>query len=554
MRWIKNRNLFLKEDAKIRDLVLPRQAKEVTTKWGEEYLDFEEVIPTKKIKQGSWVLSEEDKNEVLSEFFGVRMKNVYETFKNLPDKFKEILKKSIDVNLVSNSKFTKTLENFNIDSPSVDEIYLLYENVFRKLTVSETNATEKLVRDSSGKPIMGEDGRPMKEAKEAGDPVFSNNLVNINAFITEFNRCYPDSNVNAYTFSSGDVYRIRNTAGEDMSGGEYTIDFEIFKNDLILQIEHKPSDILNISISKFFASCQHLYTGGYRDNVIGNVFDPNSIPAFLKFDVPIYWKGDKISNHLPISRTFIRSIEGLGDSDSVIFFDSTYPDRLYSVAQKMITKYSGNERTDRDIGSYLFTPDIPEGKSVSNPYMDTLNIKVGKYIGKNTKRLILSPSSNWSNCVISDDAIIKELIIETIDIPKNLPSVKLDLDWVIFKGLKINNVDNFNFTTKIYKFDKCILNSDILIQILEKNPGVDTLSFISSNLNDIDFSKFEKLESLELVYSLKSTDKLESIIDSLPNLKKLKISGDLLSNSSNKSYINKIKKSGIKIETVGLVI
>jgi hypothetical protein len=57
MRWIKSRKSFLNrriDEAKIRDLVLPRQAKEIAAKWGEKYLDYEETTPTTKINQGKW--------------------------------------------------------------------------------------------------------------------------------------------------------------------------------------------------------------------------------------------------------------------------------------------------------------------------------------------------------------------------------------------------------------------------------------------------------------------------------------------------------------------
>ena len=59
------------------------------------------------------------------------------------------------------------------------------------------------------------------------------------------------------------------------------------------------TDILNMSVSRFYSSCQNLYSGGYRDQVIGNVFDPNSIPAFLLFDSSIHnRKGEHISDTL----------------------------------------------------------------------------------------------------------------------------------------------------------------------------------------------------------------------------------------------------------------
>ena len=71
MKWIKTRNQWLNE-AKIRDVILPRQAKELANEWGEKFLDYEEVDPTDKIKQGRWKLEDEDKIKVLSSFFDYR--------------------------------------------------------------------------------------------------------------------------------------------------------------------------------------------------------------------------------------------------------------------------------------------------------------------------------------------------------------------------------------------------------------------------------------------------------------------------------------------------
>ena len=130
MKWIKTRNSFISE-AKLRDVILPRQAKEVKSFWGEKYLDLEEITPTEKIKQGTWKLSEEDKRKVLGFFFDVDMNKLYEIFKNLPDKFCEVLKMSIRVESLpeeTSKKFGSVLNRFEIKEPSVDEIYLLYQN------------------------------------------------------------------------------------------------------------------------------------------------------------------------------------------------------------------------------------------------------------------------------------------------------------------------------------------------------------------------------------------------------------------------------------------
>ena len=66
MKWIKSRNQYINE-AKLRDVILPRQAKEVSNVWGEKYLDYEEVTPTDKIIQGKWSASMGKYKFILSE-------------------------------------------------------------------------------------------------------------------------------------------------------------------------------------------------------------------------------------------------------------------------------------------------------------------------------------------------------------------------------------------------------------------------------------------------------------------------------------------------------
>lgn len=557
MKWIKSRNSFLNE-AKIKDVIFPRQSKQVKSQWGEKFLEQEEITPTDKIKQGTWKLSEEDKRKVLGVFFDVDMNNLYEIFKKLPDKFCEVLKLSIKTELITgdNEKFKSALTRFEIKEPSVDEIYLLYENVFRKLAVGETKSTEVIQRDERGRPVMGEDGRPIKIMKEAGDPVFTNNLVNINSFITDYNSCYPESPIDVRIFTSGSVYKIRNGAGEDFNEGEYEIDFEIFKRDLFLQILYKPADILNMSISKFYASCQHLYTGGWRERVLANVFDPNSIPAFLKFDTPIFWKDEKIADQLPLSRMQIRNIEGFNTTveNPKIFFDRCYPDRVQEVMEEMVTKYSGNvQNFKQGQGNYLFTPDIEEGLTMYDPYMDRLGITRGKYIGQNTKTLYLSNSSDWRNTVISPKAQIKEVIVETTEIPANMTEFPFDLDWIKFKFLKIRHLDIFKFKTDAYAFDKCRFSEGVVEEMKASNPDMKRLSFISCDVPNLNLKSFSELDELELVYTLDSGDKLSEVLDGV-KVGTLRISGDVLESKENKKFIQDLKKSGTKVETIGLVI
>lgn len=555
MKWIKNREKFLAE-AKIRELIFPRQAKEVSRIWGEKYLDYEEVTPTTKIQQGKWKLSDEDKNKVLGEYFGCNVQAAIDIFTKLPDKFAEIVSASINIDLLTNEKFKIIAKDLDIKNPSIDQIIIIFDNIFRKLSASETNSEEMVQRDEFGKVIKDENDNIIKVAKKKGDPVFSNNLVNINTFVAGYNACYPDQKVDEDTFKNDYISAIRNlsTLNENPS---YKIDFKIYDKDVYLKIVHNPKDILNMSISKFYASCQHLYSGGYREQVLGNVFDPNSIPAFLVFETPIYWDDTIISEQLPISRMMIRSIETFDDSEEKkIFFDRAYPDRMKNFFDQIIEKYTENKQNVTNNEYYIWTPDIDINDELTQPYMDKLMLKKEKLIGKNTKTLYLSKLHDWSRVKIDPNAKIKELIIETTDIPDDLTKITLQPDWVKFKLLDIKTLNNFvKIKTNSIAFDKCKLEPSVIDDIFNINPDINRIQIVSCDLtlDDVNFSKYEKLEELQLIYTLDDISALPNMIKD-SKIKKLVISGDLIKSKEDKNLISNIRKSGIKVEIKGPVI
>ena len=555
MKWIKSRNKFLNE-AKIRDVIFPRQAKAVASNWSEKFLDYEEVTPTTKIKQGKWKLSDEDKMDVLGKFFDCDMNVVYRVFTDLPDKLVEILALSIDDKLISEEKYRVILKDLNIKNPTIDQIVIIYDNVFRKLAITETQAAEMIQKDENGRPMRDESGDMIKVAKNPGDPIFSNNLVNINSFISDYNRCYPDSSVDTSIFQNREISNLRSMAKIE-ENSEYKVDFEIFNKDLYLSITHNPKDILNMSISKFYASCQHLYGGGYRSQLLGNVFDPNSIPAFLTFETPIFWNDEIISDQLPLSRMMIRSIESFSsDSDETkLFFDRAYPDRMKDIFGDIVTKYSENEQNVTDSATYMFTPDVDTTDSVSEPYMDRLRIRKYPYIGKNTKTLYLNRSQDWTNVKIAPDAKIKELVIETTDIPEDLSKIPLNPDWIKFKFLTIHSLNNFDkVKTDSIAFDKCKFSSRIFDDISTINPDIKKLQIVSCDLEGpINISIFENLEELHMIYTLDNIDELKDLSENL-KVKKLVLSGDLIKDKECKKYINSLKQKGMRVEIVGPII
>ena len=555
MKWIKDRQKFLNE-AKLRDVIFQRQAKEVSRIWGEKFLDYEEVTATDKIKQGKWKLSDEDKNRVLGKFFDCDMLAVTNVFNSINDKFAQVLAQSINLDLIKDEKFKIIATDLNIKNPSIDQIAILFDSIFRKIAVSETMATEIIQKGEDGRPVKDEAGNMIKVAKAKGELVFSNNLVNINTFLDDFNRCFPEDKVSV-NFEERNIQRLRSAASID-ENRDFEVDFKIFDKDMYLSINHNPKDILNMSISKFYASCQHLYSGGYREQVLGNVFDPNSIPAFLSFETPIYWNKEKISDQLPLSRMMIRNIETFdAQEESKIFFDRAYPDRMKEIFGEMMEKYSEMKQTADENSriTYIFTPDIDAEDKVRDPYMDRVNLKRKPYIGKNTKTLYLNRMHDWSNVKIAPDAKIKELIIETTDIPEDLMKVPLNPDWVKFKYLTINTLSNFDkIKTDSIAFDKCKLDTSVLDEMNKVNPNIKKLQIVSCDLTgELGFSQFEKLEELHIVYTLDTIEELKDLTENL-GIKKLVLSGDLIRDKEAKAQINQVRQRGIKVEIVGPVI
>lgn len=568
MKWIKSRSRFVNE-AKVGDVINQEQIRRVKEKWGAKFLDYDEVEPTDKIKQGKWKLSEEDKNLVLSAFFSsgnskIRIHEVQKTFNTLPDKFAEIVNLSL-TNIASINANTKGLERakevlqeFDIKNPSIDEMVAIFEPVFRKLS-NETGKEEMIQKDENGRPIMGEDNRPIKVAKEIGDPVFEKNMINILSFVENYNTYYPEHQVDASLFEDRSLSNIINLAKDDINS-EYKTSFKIFGRDIYLKISHNPKDILNMSISKFYTSCQHLYTGMYSSKVLGNVFDPNSIPAFLIFDTPIYNGDEMISEQLPLSRMIIRNIESFdGKGETKLLFDRAYPDRMKDgnwgdVFSEIVTKYTGMKAMENPYGAtYLYTPDIAaqDEKDIENPYMDqNKDLIKGKYIGVNTKKLYLSSTYDWSKVKVAPNAKIKELIIENPDLPQNLLDIKLDLEWVKFKFIDIADLSGFNnLKSDSIAFDKCKITNDSVREFCV-GKQIKRLQLTSCDIDDLDLSGLN-VDEIQLLYTV--DDSIQSALGDA-KFNKLVVSGDLMSNKENKEFLNGLKRNGIKIETTGLVL
>ena len=562
MKWIRNRNKFLNE-AKLRDVILPTQAKQIAYQWGEKYLDYEEIEPTTSIEQGRWKLNYEDKMAVFSDFMDCDMDAIIQLFDDLPAAFVEFIS-----NVAS-----ENVKGIDINKPTLDQLVFIFNPVFRKISVNDTLATSMISKDENGRPLKDSDNNMIRVEKTPGELVLSNNLVNINDTLDDYNSMinkylegnlgdkYKDSDLlEGNLFYNNDLRKYVNAAKDDSNSKyDWKYDVEIFEKDIYLSIKHNPMDILNMSISKFYSSCQHLYTGQCRKQLLANVFDANSIPAFLVFDTPIYNKeGQKLSDVMPLSRMQLRKVETLDDNKDVkIYFDRAYPDRMQDIFPKIIEKYTSNEQMSSMSGyNYVYAPDIDSGddSKVERPYHDRIGDKVvnRKRIGSNIRSLNISISHNWSEYIIDSTNSLKELVIETTSLPENIFDINLNLEWIKFKYLKLDSLEPFSkISYSAIGFDKCKFSNKIFTDILKNTPDIKKIRIVSCDNTTVpNFSKFKKLEELHFIYTLNSLRQLQNVIRGVENLKKLGISGDLVTKES-KPFFNSLKSKGIKIEITG---
>jgi hypothetical protein len=193
------------------------------------------------------------------------------------------------------------------------------------------------------------------------NPVFSNNKSNLFTFIKSFNKAFPD---NAVDFNSFLNDRVFVGLREPIMNFEQNV-MDLAKSKLYLYITDKPADILRMSVSNFYSSCQNLYTGGYNEKLLANVFDKNSKVAYLIFDSPYVDNQGNKHPFTPISRTIIR----IG-RDNKVLFDRNYPSEMEQDFHNVIEKYTQlkNQGNTNSIYDY-------ENIGLPAPYMDRFKMK-----------------------------------------------------------------------------------------------------------------------------------------------------------------------------------
>jgi len=546
MKYIKNRNIFLEA---LRDELSDRQKARVKSVWGEHYLDFERATPSENIELGNWELNQDDKIEVLNSFLKTDLNKLKQELEKIDSKFWTTLLESVDK--TKNVGIDLSLLENDFTKPTYNQMVLLYQSIFKPINVSETKADEYVLRDDSGRPIKDENDNIVKHKKteEEKDKIIflQKNHCSITKFASDWDILFNTKYNNIFTLDCATIFPSMWTDG--IKG-----EIELFsENPIYLTITPKASDILNMSVSKYFTSCQELYGGGghgtqYMSGLIYNIFDPNTIPAFLYFDTPYILDGVEISDKIFISRLLIRDIKKPdGMTSEGLFFDESYPNRMRTIMKKIIEKYTNNKSTASS-DTYNQFLDIPLDINVTrNPYHDKLGIGVKKIlIGKNTKKLKLSDLN--SDTIIAKDNSVSEIIINTDKLPRNFFDMGLfkNLKSVIINYIKLSDFKVFNVLnlTKV-ELHKCYLYANFFND-LDKNLFDLTLT----GTHQINFNNIEKTGITNL--TIKFCDDLTNV-DNILNLKTLKVLS--ISSDFRKSYpeiLEKLKINKVKIKDIGI--
>lgn len=456
-------NQFLLERMALKD-ELPKHhinaIKDIYGKSSKKFLDMDVPSKTENIKEGKWVLSKEEKDYIIKLIFDdIDVSNVINGFKYCTTHLTKQFMTAFNA-----SKIDKSI-SFNLPNNAIDITVMLekfYGNNFYAINVKETKSTEKILRDSNGVPIT-KDGKIQKVSKNRDEIIFSKNKTSFTTFVDMYNDVFENEDIP----NPLDDYEVN----EFYSRAKEILDMDMFKNfNMELYITSKPSDILNMSISRFYDSCQNLYNGEYNRQLLSNVFDNNMKVAYLIFNTPFTDKESNVNPITSVSRCIIRNVKGK------LFFDQIYPylDNHFSKLQKtffgIITKYTGM-KSDYTGGAYYYS--IPD--ELDNPYLDSLTgIKI---VNDDRTKALLS----LYNFNLEDIECIHPYLFSVHQPKKNR-------NFYIIKKSQDDAKNDF--------IENCIEGAFTFIKKPIANK-TEITSMLSNILNYFDFKKFAKVDGIK---------------------------------------------------------
>jgi len=223
--------------------------------------------------------------------------------------------------------------------------------------------------DTMGKLYSKEFKLPTRQSRDISNVVFSNNKSGIATFLKVSSKLFPELK----DLDVEGIINDRTFVGLREPIINYHVNLKKLVGDakLYLYISDKPDDKLRMSISRYYDSCQNMYSGGdegtpYNRKLLSNVFDANSKVAYLIYNVP--FRDNKGNEHpyTSIARTIIR----VGKDDKIMF-DSVYPNNMEKTLYDIIEDKTGlvNKGEEGDTYVYSGMTGLPE------PYMDMYNLK-----------------------------------------------------------------------------------------------------------------------------------------------------------------------------------
>ena len=228
---------------------------------------------------------------------------------------------------------------------------------------------------------------PTPESNDIESPSFGKNKSGLATFLKVAKKIYPELN----DLDVESIITDRHLVGLRDPVVNLTKNLNNIQSQtkLYLYITDKPDDKLRMSLSKYYDSCQNLYSGGdegtqWNKRLLSNVFDPNSKVAYLIYNSPFT---DNRGNEHPftsIARTIIRVGKQGG-----IMFDRVYPGNMEKEFYSIIEDKTGLINTGNSGDIYHFKGE----EGIPSPYMDKYKLKNtgdSAYLGDNPRLQALS--------------------------------------------------------------------------------------------------------------------------------------------------------------------
>jgi hypothetical protein len=347
---------------------LPTYMRDIVSKRyqnSDEYLNMDvpkhtDKIPNVKVE----VTNKELTNRINSDLVNHFTQNIIKQFQNTgfynirhsaPDIFDELLdliKKSLGINVRLRHLDNEDTPVEKTDADYVKSIAWLYTKEFKL---------------------------PTPESTDINNPIFGKNKSGFATFLKVSKKTFPELGEafdtlgsDGWDFIMDEIINDKKFVGLRQPIVNYLDNVKKLQTGkLYLYITDKPDDKLRMSLSRYYDSCQNLYSGGdtgtdQNKKLLSNVFDVNSKVAYLIYDTP--FKDSRGNEHpfTSVARTIIR----VNDSGGIMF-DAVYPYNMEDEFYKIIEDETGLKNVGKRGDTYHYK----KIKGLPSPYMDRYKIK-----------------------------------------------------------------------------------------------------------------------------------------------------------------------------------